>query len=255
MKGPPFIQNPVPECSSWQNRADTTLSPSDKFKFTLLKIKSGWSNSFALFFACHNKWENNIFGYTRISLLSNDSSASHHIYPLLIITLIKMPNHHNCWSSPSGHDLIKKCQLSFKRMILLIVVIVFLSSTSLIPEVDSASSIFRTWKFHNCSFDNVDGCARIVMLYGARDLVLPDNERDMKPHCESVLCNFFSLSLSLILPLSHLILLPNLEEGLLTNSRLELQLLFFPIMLLMFSTSITHVCLDYFFEYHKISCR
>lgn len=55
---------------------------------------------------------------------------------------------------------------------------------SILDYTESASGKFRTWKFENCSFDNVDGCARIVMLYGARDLVLPDNEKDMKPHCE-----------------------------------------------------------------------
>lgn len=60
---------------------------------------------------------------------------------------------------------------------------IFLISTCF-SYTECASGKFRTWKFENCSFDNVDGCARIVMLYGARDLVLPDNEKDMKPHCE-----------------------------------------------------------------------
>jgi len=64
--------------------------------------------------------------------------------------------------------------------VLMVVVLVVCGGSS----VESASAAFRTWKFSNCSFDNIDGCARIVMLYGARDLVLPDNEQDMKPHCD-----------------------------------------------------------------------
>ena len=56
-------------------------------------------------------------------------------------------------------------------------------SLILISLTDGASYKFREWKFHNCSFENVEGCARIVMLYGARELQLPDNEEDMVPHC------------------------------------------------------------------------
>ena len=40
------------------------------------------------------------------------------------------------------------------------------------------------WKFENCSFENVDKCAQIVMLFGARSLIIPNNTIDMVPHCD-----------------------------------------------------------------------
>lgn len=50
----------------------------------------------------------------------------------------------------------------------------------------AASSLNTTkiWKFESCDFDNLDKCAQIVMLFGARSLVIPNNTVDMVPHCE-----------------------------------------------------------------------
>ena len=43
----------------------------------------------------------------------------------------------------------------------------------------SSLTTAKTWKFESCNFENLDKCAQIVMLFGARSLVIPDNERDM----------------------------------------------------------------------------
>lgn len=48
----------------------------------------------------------------------------------------------------------------------------------------SSLSMTKTWKFESCDFENLDKCAQIVMLFGARSLVIPNNTRDMVPHCE-----------------------------------------------------------------------
>ena len=37
----------------------------------------------------------------------------------------------------------------------------------------------KLWKFESCDFENLDKCAQIVMLFGARSLVIPNNTIDM----------------------------------------------------------------------------
>lgn len=58
--------------------------------------------------------------------------------------------------------------------------------TNLINISRSASNLTQqiTWKFTSCEFENLDKCAEVFMLFGARSLILPQDEIEMKPHCE-----------------------------------------------------------------------
>lgn len=40
------------------------------------------------------------------------------------------------------------------------------------------------WKFRSCDFDNLDGCAQMVILYGYRGMILARNETEMPAWCE-----------------------------------------------------------------------
>lgn len=68
----------------------------------------------------------------------------------------------------------------------LTIIPVFFIISNLIGISQSASNLTKQviWKFESCEFENLDKCAQIVMLFGARSLILPQNEIEMKPHCE-----------------------------------------------------------------------
>lgn len=70
-----------------------------------------------------------------------------------------------------------------KKPTLIIASFLFLST---LTYCDAASNLTQqvTWKFTSCEFENLDKCAQIVMLFGARSLILPKDEIEMKPHCE-----------------------------------------------------------------------
>lgn len=65
-------------------------------------------------------------------------------------------------------------------------VIVVSAVYCLVSPTSAATTLNNTviWKFQNCSFQNLDKCAQIVMLFGARSLILPNNTVDMVPHCD-----------------------------------------------------------------------
>lgn len=69
---------------------------------------------------------------------------------------------------------------------LAVVVIPAITLFYLINPASAATTLNTTviWKFENCSFANVDKCAQIVMLFGARSLIIPNNTVDMVPHCD-----------------------------------------------------------------------
>ena len=55
-----------------------------------------------------------------------------------------------------------------------------------IRRSDCASTLKKQtlWKFESCDFENLDKCAQIVMLFGARSLIIPENEKEMVTHCD-----------------------------------------------------------------------
>ncbi|KAI1280442.1 hypothetical protein HDE_13928 [Halotydeus destructor] len=44
--------------------------------------------------------------------------------------------------------------------------------------------VYREYAFSNCSEQNLDECGKVVFLFGNRDVHLPVNEKQMRPHCK-----------------------------------------------------------------------
>jgi hypothetical protein len=72
----------------------------------------------------------------------------------------------------------------YKAVIIGVINVAILAT--LVSLTSGATTLNNTviWKFENCSFENLDKCAQIVMLFGARSLILPNNTVDMVPHCD-----------------------------------------------------------------------
>lgn len=58
--------------------------------------------------------------------------------------------------------------------------------SAVIHQTNSATTLKKQtlWKFESCDFENLDKCAQIVMLFGARSLIIPENEEEMVTHCD-----------------------------------------------------------------------
>lgn len=42
----------------------------------------------------------------------------------------------------------------------------------------------KKWRFESCSSENLDSCAKFVLLFGYRDLTIPHNLRESKEFCD-----------------------------------------------------------------------
>lgn len=54
------------------------------------------------------------------------------------------------------------------------------------PPISGKKPTYKDYLFENCSESNLDECGKVVFLFGNRGVHLPNNAKQMKPHCKSV---------------------------------------------------------------------